>query len=82
MAWLSAWRFLVEVLGWEEAKIASCSFGSPHLKMFRLLIKHLDRDFLTVPCKGGHSHVRIEGKYTKPSAEYVPALARHFALAS
>ena len=37
MAWLSAWRFLVQSRGWKEAKIASCAFGSPHLKMFRLV---------------------------------------------
>lgn len=31
-------------------------------------------------CPGGHPHVRIEGKWTKNSAIYVPALAKHFAL--
>ena len=36
---------------------------------------------MTVPCRGGHTHLRIEGKYTRPSAVYVPALAKHFALA-
>ena len=32
-------------------------------------------------CGGVHSHLRIEGRYTKNSAVYTPALARHFALA-
>ena len=30
---------------------------------------------LDVRCKGGHSHLRIEGKFTKPSAVYVQGLA-------
>lgn len=55
--------------------MASCAFGSPHLKQFRLLTKGLDTEFLTVRCRGGR------GKLTKPSAVYVPALAKHFATA-
>jgi len=51
MAWLSAWRFLVRCKGWKEAVVASCAFGSPHLKQFRLLTKGLDTEFLTVRCE-------------------------------
>ena len=29
-------------------------------------------------CPGGHEHVKIEGRLTKPSAVYVPALAQNF----
>ena len=79
MAWLSMWRFLVEKKGWKEAVCASCAFGSPHLKQFRLLTFGLDAEGMTVRCRGGHKHIRIEGKWTRPSAVYVPALADHFA---
>ena len=80
MAWLSIWRFLLKK-GFNEASVASCAFGSPHLKKFRLLCFGLDAEELTVPCRGGHRHLRIEGKYTRPSAVYVPRLAEHFAKA-
>ena len=80
MAWLSAWRFLCSQKGFAEAIVASCQFGSPHRKEFRMLGWGIDMQELEVRCPGGHSHVPIEGKYTKPSAIYVPELARHFAL--
>lgn len=81
MAWLRIWLFLKQFRGFAEAIIASCQFGSPHKKEFRLLCHGLDTDFLTVKCPGGHKHLPIAGKYTKPSAVYVPALAKHFAKA-
>lgn len=43
------------------------------MKQFRLLTEGLGTEFLTVRCRGGHKHLRIEGKLTKPSAVYVPA---------
>lgn len=79
MAWLSAWRFLLQKKSFREAICASCAFGSPHLKQFRLLTFGLEAEEMTVRCRGGHKHLRIEGKWTKPSAVYVPALAEHFA---
>ena len=81
MAWLRIWLFLKKYKGFAEAIIASCQFGSPHRKEFRLLCRGLDVDFLTVRCPGGHKHLPIAGSFTKPSAVYVPALARHFAKA-
>ena len=81
MAWLSVWRMLVGQKGFEEAIAASCQFGSPHRKEFRLLIWKLSRDFLDVRCPGGHQHIPIQGAYTKPSAVYVDELAKHFAKA-
>lgn len=81
MAWLSVWRFLLRCKSFQEAVCASCAFGSPHLKQFRLLTYGLDAEELTVRCKGGHKHLRIEGKLTKASSVYVPALAEHFARA-
>ena len=78
MAWLSFWRVLL-TRGFTEAIIASCQFGSIHQKEFRLLVYGLDSEELEVRCAGGHAHVPIQGKYTKPSATYVPDLALHIA---
>eukprot|EP00438_Fugacium_kawagutii_P018756 Skav204395 [mRNA] locus=scaffold2947:164542:176525:+ [translate_table: standard] len=79
MAWLSIWRFLVSSKNFAEAVVASCQFGSPHRKEFRMLGWGIDMESMTRKCPGGHSHIRIEGKWAKGSAIYVPALARHFA---
>eukprot|EP00438_Fugacium_kawagutii_P026890 Skav209536 [mRNA] locus=scaffold2497:55771:60994:- [translate_table: standard] len=81
MAWLSIWQFLSHSKGFAEAIIASCQFGSPHKKEFRMLGCGLDMKKLETRCPGGHPHVRIEGKYTKPSAMYTPGLAVHLAKA-
>lgn len=81
MAWLSIWIFLCQSKGFQEAICASCQFGSIHRKEFRLLCHDIDTHKLEVKCPGGHDHVRIAGAYTKPSAQYVPELAKHFAKA-
>ena len=80
MAWLAAWRWLLRI-GCEEAIVASCAFQSIHKKEFRLLLSRLHPEWLEQRCRGGHQHVRIEGRYTKDSAIYTKALARHFARA-
>lgn len=79
MCWTPMWRSLV---GKEffEAVLASCQFGSIHQKEFRLLVFLLSAERLEIKCPGGHEHVPIQGKYTKPSATYVKGLARHIAL--
>ena len=79
MAWTLQWRCRL-LSGFKEAIIASCQFGSIHQKEVRFLCYRLDVDALDCRCPGGHDHVRIEGKYTKASAAYVPGLARHLAL--
>ena len=81
MAWLSIWLFLIREKGFAEAIVASCQFGSIHRKEFRLLGWGIDMQALETRCPGGHDHVRIEGKWTKDSAVYVPALAEHLARA-
>ena len=81
MCWLTFWISLLDV-GFEEAVMASCMFGSPHRKEFRLLCYLLDVAFLDTRCCGGHSHVRIQGSLTKPSAVYVDGLADRIAAAS
>ena len=78
MSWLSIWRHLRKH-GFSESSIASCMFGSPHLKKFRLLSFGLPCDDLSVACSGDHYHIRIEGSLTKASAVYVPRLAQRFA---
>ena len=80
MAWLSAWQALLEC-GFSEAVVASCMFGSIHRKEFRLLCYLLDTVGLDVRCCGGHTHVRIQGAYTKPSATYTDGVALHIASA-
>lgn len=79
MAWLRAWKALLE-LGFEESIVASCQFGSPHRKEFRFLLYMLDAAKFEGRCPGGHSHIGIEGKYTKASAVYTLDLAKHIAL--
>ena len=78
MAWLSFWTFL-KSLGFEEAVLNSCAFGSIHKKAFRLLSWGLQTSLLSVPCPGNHRHVKIEGKYTKVSAIYHPGVAKRLA---
>ena len=78
LAWLTTWAFLKK-LGFEEAVLNSCALGSIHKKPFRLLGYGLDMEMLRIPCPGGHSHVRIEGKLTKASAVYHPGVAHRIA---
>ena len=78
MAWLPFWRYLLQ-LGFAEAIINSCAFGSIHKKPFRWLGWGVDVDSMNVRCPGGHQHVRIEGRYTKASAVYHPKLAEFVA---
>lgn len=78
MRWLDIWRCLVE-LGMEEIFLASCAYGSCHMKEFcfgaiNMVVGHLAR-----PCTRDHDHVRIQGKFTKGSATYCDGLARALA---
>ena len=78
MAWLKAWQYLIK-RGFREAIIASCAFGSIHRKEFRFLGHGIDMKTLEVRCSGDHTHVRIQGKFTKASAVYTPKLAKFLA---
>ena len=66
-------------LGFLEAVVASCQFGSPHKKEFVFLLHGLDPSRLEVKCPGGHTHIKIEGQLTKGSAVYTWPLAHHLA---
>eukprot|EP00435_Cladocopium_sp_Y103_P006820 s1974_g2.t1 len=79
MRWLAEWKRLI-ALGAEEVFLASCSFGSIHQKEFCFLGVHMKVGLLSRPCTRDHSHVPIEGKYTKPSATYVDGLAHALAV--
>ena len=78
MAWLRSWKLLLQE-GFYEVYLASCQFGSPHKKQFRFLTYGLDYSTMSVRCPGGHTHIPIQGAYTKPSAVYVRGLAMHVA---
>ncbi len=75
MIWTRFWKSLVEA-GCDESIIA---FGSIHQKEFKMLHWGLSSERLTRRCPGGHTHVKIEGKFTKPSAVYVDDLGKHLA---
>eukprot|EP00438_Fugacium_kawagutii_P029195 Skav203076 [mRNA] locus=scaffold2182:29521:36002:+ [translate_table: standard] len=78
MRWLTMWRQLLG-LGMQEIFLASCSFGSIHMKEFCLGTICMDATQLARPCTRDHEHVKIQGAYTKPSATYCEGLAREIA---
>lgn len=79
MAWLTEWRWLVDQGLCLEEWLASCMYGSPHQKEFRLLGANIEMTRLHRACDRSHSHVIIQGKYTKASATYTHELAEAFA---
>ena len=80
MAWLKVWRALLRIPGVKEVFLAACQYGSIHKKEFRLFGVNLRLERLARPCRGGHTHVVIQGKYTKASAVYPDELAREIAI--
>ena len=78
MRWLEVWQQII-ALGAEETFLASCSYGSPHMKEFCLLSLNMDLSSLAKPCTRDHFHIKIEGKYTRPSATYCEGLAKAIA---
>ena len=78
LAWTRHWRMLLEE-GFSECILASCQFGSIHKKEFVFLFFLLNSEAMQTKCPGGHAHVKIEGRFTRPSAVYVRDLAMHVA---
>ena len=78
MRWLAEWRRLV-ALGAVECAVASCAYGSPHQKEFGLIGVNIVLEGIARRCTRDHTHIPIQGKYTKPSAVYCPGLAAAFA---
>ena len=70
---LSEWEFLVSNAWAEEHFTASCMFGSIHLKEFVFLTCFLDGKSSSRKCSRDRQHVRIEGKWTKPSVDELAA---------
>ena len=61
MAWLREWIYFLDMLLANETWLASCNFGSPHQKEFRLLGCNIEIDRLNFPCTRDHSHIPIAG---------------------
>jgi hypothetical protein len=77
---LAEWKFLVEVIKRAyEVWLASCAYGSPHKKEFVFLVTFPEAAALHRKCSNDHSHVRVEGSYTKQSAVYTDQLAEKIA---
>ena len=79
MRWLKEWQRLL-ALGAREVTLASCAYGSVHQKEFGMMGANMHVELLHRKCSRDHVHVRIEGKYTKPSATYCPGLAETLAI--
>ena len=78
LRWTPHWRRM-RALGADEVHLASCEYGSPHQKEFALLTVCMNARSLARKCSRSHVHVRIQGKFTKPSATYCDGLARALA---
>ena len=63
-----------------QRRTDSCMFGSIHRKSFSFLGVHVDLSGLQCVCDRSHTHVPIEGSYTKKSATYTPLLAEALAI--
>eukprot|EP00435_Cladocopium_sp_Y103_P066008 s89_g28.t1 len=80
MRWLREWKSLAMSEDFEEAIIAACNFNSPHQKEFCFLIHLLSKEALQMKCTRDHTHIRIQGSFTKKSAAYTDELGMHLAL--
>ena len=78
MRWLAEWQRLL-LLGAVEVSLASCAYGSLHQKEFCLIAANMEVGSLHRPCTRDHVHIPIQGKWTKASAVYTPALAQAIA---
>ena len=78
MRWLAQWRRLL-ALGAREAFLASCMYGSIHQKEFCFVGVNMKVELLERRCSRDHGHIRIEGRYTRPSAVYCEGLAEALA---
>ncbi len=78
MRWLREWQAMLKK-GAREAVVASCAFGSFHQKEFVFVGANMLMEKLERLCARDHSHVPIQGKFTRPSSVYVPKLAKFLA---
>jgi hypothetical protein len=73
--YLPVWKILAGKKNCNLVRCDSCAYGSIHLKSFLFLCVWADVGPISERCKGDHSHVPVEGQYTKKSATYVEGLA-------
>ena len=78
MRWLDEWRRLLQ-LGAREVFLASCMYGSVHQKEFCFVGVNMVVSPLQRRCSRDHDHLKIQGKFTKPSATYCPGLVQALA---
>ena len=74
MRWLKEWARLL-ALGAREVWLSSCMYGSVHQKEFVFVGVNMQVQWLHRACTRDHSHVKIEGAWTKPSSIYCEGLA-------
>ena len=79
MKFLPSWKALACSPHAVQVRCDSCACGSEHLKSFCFLCVWALTEPISRRCSGDHSHIPVEGSYTKASATYVEPLA--FALA-
>ena len=81
MFWLQVMRALFRLAGIVSVDLASCAYGSPHLKEFKLVGCHVDFEPLRTKClcPKGTKHLPVQGKYAKQSAVYTPRLSQAIA---
>ena len=72
---LPPFKNLVAKVGATQCRTDSCMLGSIHQKSFGFLGVHVNLDNLAIRCDKSHTHVQIQGAYTKKSATYTPQLA-------
>ena len=81
MFWLKVMRALRKLAGIVAVDLPSCTYGSPHLKEFKLVGCHVDLEPLRskCACPKGTKHLPVQGKYAKQSAVYTPRLSQAIA---
>ena len=78
--YLPPWQALKDKENVEVVRSDSCAFGSIHLKAFMFMCVWADTRPISRRCSGEHTHVQVQGSYTKESATYVDELAEALAL--
>ena len=72
---LPQWKTVRRLGACSFVRTDSCMYGSIHKKSFGFLCVNVLCRHLDLKCDRTHSHVKVEGSYTKGSATYVPKLA-------
>ena len=73
--YLPSFRRLLDHPEVSQCRTDSCMFESIHMKPFRFLGVNVDLSPVMKKCSRNHTHVKIEGAYTKISATYTDCLA-------